>query len=71
VKQLEILDGDLNATWQFRSRRLSRRTLRRSSSRRSRRGPLSVARFKAIGRLVWSRANGLEDDGYWENRASG
>ena len=40
-------------------------------SRRSRRGPLSVARFKAIGRLVWSRANGLEDEGYWENRASG
>lgn len=40
-------------------------------SKRSRRGPLSVARFKAIGRLVWSRANGLEDDGYWDNRASG
>jgi len=40
-------------------------------SRRSRRGPLSVARFKAIGRLVWTCENGLEDDGYWDNRASG
>lgn len=40
-------------------------------SRRSRRGPLSVARFKAIGRLVWTRENGLEDGGYWDNRASG
>lgn len=40
-------------------------------SKRSRRGPMSVARFKAIGRLAWSRASGLEDDGYWDNRASG
>jgi hypothetical protein len=40
-------------------------------SKRSRRGAMSVARFKAVGRLVWSRANGLEDDGYWDNRASG
>lgn len=38
-------------------------------SRRSRRGPLSVARFKAIGQLVWTRENGLEDDGHWDNRA--
>lgn len=39
-------------------------------SRRARRGALSVARFRAIGRLVWTRENGLEDDGYWDNRAS-
>jgi len=37
------------------------------SSRRSKRGAISVARFKIIGRLVWSREHGLEDDGYWDN----
>lgn len=38
-----------------------------ASSRRTRRGALSVARIKIIGRLAWTRENGLEDDGYWEN----
>lgn len=40
-----------------------------AESRRARRGPLSVARFKAISRLAWTREGGLEDDGYWDNRA--
>lgn len=35
-------------------------------SSRAKRGALSVARFKIIGELRWSRANGLED-GYWTN----
>ncbi len=43
--------------------------LNQSSSKRSKRGALSVARFKIIGRLVWTRENGLEDDGYWDNTA--
>jgi len=38
-------------------------------SRRSRRGALSVARFRIIGRLLWSKEHGLEDDGYWDNQA--
>ncbi len=37
------------------------------NSRRSKRGAISVARFKIIGRLIWSREHGLEDDGYWDN----
>jgi len=41
-----------------------------TSNKRSKRGALSVARFKIIGRLVWTRENGLEDDGYWDNTAS-
>jgi hypothetical protein len=36
-------------------------------SKRARRGALSVARFKAIGRLVWTRERGPEDDGYWDS----
>lgn len=37
-----------------------------SSSNRARRGALSLARFKIIGELRWTRENGLED-GYWSN----
>jgi hypothetical protein len=36
-------------------------------SRRANRGAMSVARFKIVGRLVWSQERGLEDDGYWDN----
>lgn len=39
---------------------------------RGKRGAMSVARFKAIGRLAWTRENGIEDnDGIWDNRAGG
>lgn len=41
-----------------------------ASSRRSKRGAMSVARFKAIARLVWSRENGIEQDDVWDNQAS-
>lgn len=40
--------------------------MQKSSSSRARRGALSVARFKIIGRLAWTRENGLEDDA-WDN----
>ena len=41
--------------------------MEKSSSSRARRGALSVARFKIIGRLVWTRENGLEGE-VWDNR---
>ncbi len=41
----------------------------RSSPSRSKRGALSVARFKIIGRLVWSREDGLDPE-VWDNQAS-
>lgn len=44
--------------------------LNTSDSKRSKRGAMSVARFKIIGRLVWTRENGREDDGYWDSTAS-
>ena len=34
---------------------------------KSKKGSISVARFKIIGELLWSHANGLEDEGYWTN----
>lgn len=37
-------------------------------STRSKRGALSVAKFKAIGRLVWCREEGMVDDEIWDNQ---
>ena len=39
-----------------------------SSSGRSKRGAMSVARFKIVGELVWDRVNGRYD-GVWDNQA--
>jgi hypothetical protein len=40
------------------------------SSKRTKRGALSVARFKNIGRLVWERGAGVVDDEIWDNTAA-
>ncbi len=37
-------------------------------SKRSKRGAMSVARFKIIGRLVWSAENGRESE-IWDNQS--
>ena len=43
--------------------------MEKSSSSRARRGALSVARFKVIGRLAWTREDGLEPE-IWDNQVS-
>lgn len=40
-----------------------------AGSRRNKRGAMSVAKFKAIGRLAWTLENGIEKDEIWDNRA--
>ncbi|MES9826773.1 MAG: hypothetical protein ABW201_00735 [Candidatus Thiodiazotropha sp.] len=40
----------------------------KSSSNRAKRGAMSVARFKIIGHLAWTRENGLEPE-VWDNQA--
>lgn len=40
-----------------------------ADSKRNKRGLMSVARFKNIGRLVWTRENGIENDELWDNQA--
>jgi hypothetical protein len=40
----------------------------KSSSSRAKRGAMSVARFKILGRLAWTRENGLEPE-VWDNQA--
>jgi hypothetical protein len=37
-------------------------------SRRANRGAMTVAKFKIIGQLVWTRGNGVEEDEIWANR---
>ena len=39
-------------------------------SKRSKRGAMTVARFKNIARLVWDREAGIIDDEIWDNRTS-
>jgi len=41
-----------------------------SPSKRNKRGAMSVAKFKAIGHLAWSRDNGSEDDEPWVHEVS-
>lgn len=40
-----------------------------SGSRRSKRGAMSLAKFRIISELVWDRDQGSLDDGYWDNTA--
>jgi len=42
--------------------------IEKSSSSRARRGALSIARFKIIGRLAWTREDGLKPE-VWDNQA--
>ncbi len=40
------------------------------TTNRSKRGAMSVARFKRMAHLAWSDAEGLIDDELWDNQAS-
>lgn len=40
------------------------------ASSRTKRGAMSVARFKRLARLVWSNDEGLIEDKVWDNQAS-
>ena len=41
-----------------------------AGSRRTRRGAMSVARFKNVARLVWTDAEGTVEDEVWEHHGS-
>jgi hypothetical protein len=41
----------------------------KNASKRSKRGAMSVAKFKIIGRLVWTREEGAIEDEIWDNMA--
>ena len=41
-----------------------------ATSSRTKRGAMSVARFKRLARLVWNKDEGLIEDEVWDNQAS-
>lgn len=41
-----------------------------ASSKRSKRGAMSLSKFKNISRLVWTLEHGVEEDEVWDNQAS-
>jgi hypothetical protein len=68
---LVIMDEDYDAVEIYETERdaILEALEEAGSSKRNRRGAMSVARFKNIGRLVWTRENGLEGE-VWDNKAS-
>ena len=40
-----------------------------SDSKRAKRGAMSLAKFKIISRLVWTREDGVVEDEIWDNQA--
>jgi len=67
---LVLMDRDYQTVeiWEAQREALLESMHAGAGGRRHRRGALSVARFKHIGRLAWSRELGAADDGYWCNR---
>ena len=59
-KPMEIYEADRE--------RVLEEVAHRGASGRSKRGAMSVARFRNIARLVWTRERGVEEDEVWDNR---
>ena len=64
---LVLMDEDLEAFEIYEASREEIVTALDESvpSKRSKRGIMSVAKFKMIGHLAWTRENGTEDDELW------
>ena len=45
--------------------------LNATDSKRAQRGAMSLAKFKIISRLVWTREEGVVEDEIWDNQAGG
>jgi len=64
---LVLMDADYEPYEIYETEREDIQEYTNSSSKgRSKRGAMSVARFKIIGRLAWTRENGLEPE-VWDN----
>ncbi|WP_456380660.1 hypothetical protein [Thiolapillus sp.] len=64
---LVLLDGEFEPYKIYEANREEiLEALAQSTGKRSKRGAMSVAKFEAIGLLVWTRENGLEDE-VWSN----
>lgn len=68
---LVIMDENFETTEIYEAMRDEVLTeLEQSSSSRSRRGAMSVARFKHLAHQVWNREQGLVRDALWSNQAA-
>ena len=69
---LVIMDEDFAATeiYEVSRNELINDLDESGSSNRQKRGAMSVARFKHLAHLAWTREEGLIDDEIWDNQAS-
>lgn len=65
---LVIMDEDYEPYEMYEAEREDIMEYLDSSSSRAKRGAMSLARFKIIGELVWTREDGLEGE-VWDNQA--
>lgn len=64
---LVLLDGNFEPFEMYEGEREEiLQALAHCSGKRARRGAMSIAKFKAIGRLIWTRENGIEEE-LWSN----
>ncbi len=68
---LVIMDEDYEAVEIFEASReeVEDAMNESASSSRKKRGAMTVARFKIISRLAWTRGEGALDDEVWDNRS--
>ena len=68
---LVLMDEDFETTEIYEaSREDMLQELDETTSNRQKRGAMSVAKFKHIAHLVWTKDEGLIDDEVWDNQAS-
>jgi len=66
---LVLLDEEFNAFEIYEAERANlEEAIKGNKSNRSKRGALSVAKFKVLGRLVWTKDDGKLDGDVWTNR---
>ena len=65
---LVLFDADFEPVEIYEADRAEMLSSINNDSRRNKRGAMSVAKFKIIGRLVWTREDGVEED-VWDNRS--
>lgn len=66
---LVLMDEELETSeiWEAQREAVTGAMEDAGGSKRSKRGAMSVARFKAIGKLVWTREEGEIRDEIWQN----
>lgn len=69
---LVLMDDEYNTQeiWQMDRATAEEAILEGADSKRARRGAMSVAKFRALGKLVWSREDGQNAGDLWDNTGS-